>query len=88
MPSVSPSFTAPEALVIELLSWVASRPRTYAETMEAWRTSCPRMPVWEDANENGLVMVVQSNAGTRADIVELTAEGRTMLDRMGPRRLG
>jgi hypothetical protein len=83
-----PSFTAPEALVIELLSWVASHPRTYRETMEAWRTSCPRMPVWEDANDNGLVIVVRSNAGTRADIVELTVDGRSMLDRKGPRRLG
>ncbi|MGD0678897.1 MAG: hypothetical protein ABSC94_26125 [Polyangiaceae bacterium] len=41
--------TAPPALVMELLVWVAARPRTYQETTEAWRTSCPRMPVWEDA---------------------------------------
>jgi hypothetical protein len=44
--SFAAQLTAPVALVMELLLWVAARPRTYGETMEAWRTSCPRMPVW------------------------------------------
>ena len=80
-PSLSPSFTAPEALVFELLAWVARHPRTYGETMEAWRTSCPRMPVWEDATANGLVAIVQGDAAMREYAVELTAEGRAMLAR-------
>lgn len=42
---------------IELLRWIAERPRTYAETMEAWRTSCPRLSVWEDAIADGLIRV-------------------------------
>ena len=44
-----------ENLILDLLEWVAARDRTYEETMDAWRTSCPRLPVWEDANERGLI---------------------------------
>ena len=75
------TLTAPLALVLELLAWVAARPRSYGETMEAWRTSCPRMPVWEDATTNGLVAVVSADAGPREHDVCLTAEGRAFLDR-------
>ena len=42
-------------LVIDLLEWLGTRPRPYREVMDAWRTSCPRLPVWETANELGLV---------------------------------
>ena len=45
----------PSALTLELLNWVAERPRTYEETMAVWRTSCPRMPIWEDATSDGLL---------------------------------
>jgi len=61
-------------LTLELLTWIATRPRTYAETMEAWRTNCPRHPVWEDACIEGLVEVVDSGQ------VVLTALGRAALD--------
>jgi hypothetical protein len=44
-----------EALVLDLLDWLAPHPRPYAEVMEAWRTSCPRLPVWEEANVRGFV---------------------------------
>jgi hypothetical protein len=44
-------------LMLQFLDWVASRPRTYAEVMEAWRTSCPRLSVWEDALLGGLVQI-------------------------------
>ena len=40
-----------EALTLDLLEWLASGERTYEEAMEAWRTSCPKLPVWEDAND-------------------------------------
>jgi len=46
-----------DAPTLELLDWVSSRPRTYAETMEAWRSHCPRLLVWEDALLDGLVRV-------------------------------
>lgn len=44
-----------EALILDLLEWIASGERSYEEVMDAWRTSCPKLPVWEDANERGLV---------------------------------
>ena len=44
-----------ESLILDLLEWVAARDRTYEEVMEAWRTSCPKLPVWEDANDRGLI---------------------------------
>jgi hypothetical protein len=59
-----------EALTLDLLDWISSRPRTYAETMEAWRSHCPRLLVWEDALLAGLVRV----SGNR---VELTPAGWT-----------
>ena len=46
----------PDPLVFDLVEWVAKEPRTYAEMLDAWRTSCPRLTVWEDAIERGLVM--------------------------------
>jgi hypothetical protein len=69
--------TAPLVLVIELLAWVAARPRTYGETMDAWRTSCPRFPVWEDALEGGLVCLARSDSGGM--VVEVTTKGRAIL---------
>ena len=44
-----------EALILDLLEWLDFRPRTYSEVLDAWRTSCPRLPVWEDANDRGFV---------------------------------
>ena len=42
-----------ETLLLDLLDWLGPRPRPYAEVMDAWRTSCPRLPVWEEANSRG-----------------------------------
>jgi predicted transcriptional regulator len=44
-----------DTLVLDLVEWVAKEPRTYTELMEAWRTSCPRLTVWEDAIDRGFV---------------------------------
>jgi len=44
-----------DALILDLLEWVGPDARPYAEVMEAWRTSCPRLPVWEEANARGYV---------------------------------
>ena len=46
---------APDPLVLDLVEWVGDEPRPYTEVIEAWRTSCPRLTVWEDAIERGLV---------------------------------
>ena len=60
-------------LTMELLAWIASRPRTYAETIEVWRSNCPREPVWDNALVAGLVRTNGSDVG-------LTARGRGLLD--------
>ena len=44
-----------DALVLDLLEWIGPHPRPYAEVLEAWRTSCPRLPVWETAEERGFI---------------------------------
>ena len=67
-----------ESLILDLLEWVASGERTYEEVMEAWRTSCPKLPVWEDANDRGLVTRELRNGRS---IVRITASGRALLDR-------
>ncbi|MBI3513859.1 MAG: hypothetical protein HY060_07340 [Proteobacteria bacterium] len=69
-----------DALVLDLLEWVAHGERSYAEVMEAWRTSCPRLPVWEDANDRGLL------ARARVDgrvLVTITPSGQALLERCG-----
>ena len=43
--------------MFQFLEWLSARPRTYAETMEAWRTSCPRLSIWEDAEIAGLARI-------------------------------
>ena len=42
-------------LILDLLEWIGPGQRPYAETIDAWRTSCPRLPVWEDATELGFI---------------------------------
>jgi D-3-phosphoglycerate dehydrogenase len=65
-----------EILILDLLEWVGERERTYRETMEAWRTSCPRLPVWEDATDRGLVETELANGRS---IVRVTPLGRGLL---------
>ena len=62
-----------EALILDLIRWLDVRERTYQETMDAWRTSCPKLPVWEDANDRGLIEVTPEN------VVRVTAAGRALL---------
>ena len=65
------------ALTLDLLAWVASRPRTYEETVEAWKTSCPRLSIWDDAASEGLVRVVHVPGG--GSVVALTPAGQALL---------
>jgi hypothetical protein len=64
------------AAFVNLLAWIDEKPRTYAETMDAWRTSCPRLSIWEDAVIAGLVKVNGVN-------VAVTPKGRA-LARLAP----
>jgi len=81
LPAPLPAVPRVSRLTLDLLEWIASRPRTYTETMEAWRTNCPGFPIWEDAVDDGLVWV-ESQSGTPMDQtrVLLTAHGRAILD--------
>jgi hypothetical protein len=69
-----------EPLILDLVEWVARQPRPYVEVMEAWRTSCPRLPVWEDAVERGLVER-RTEAGDA--MVRVTAAGHAYLQAHG-----
>jgi hypothetical protein len=44
-----------ESLILDLLEWMGPDPRPYTEVLAAWRTSCPRLPIWEDANDRGFI---------------------------------
>jgi D-3-phosphoglycerate dehydrogenase / 2-oxoglutarate reductase len=52
-----------EALILDLLEWIGSGPRPYREVIEAWRTSCPRLPVWEEANSRGYLAHLHQPGG-------------------------
>ncbi|MFT4277905.1 MAG: hypothetical protein QM576_16255 [Rhodopseudomonas sp.] len=75
-PALLPEGMPPSSGLLEFLQWVAAQPRTYRETMDAWRTSCPRLPVWEDAVDARLVERV--NVG-QTTLVQLTGVGRELL---------
>lgn len=62
-------------LVLDLLEWLGTGPRPYAEVLDAWRTSCPRLPVWEEANDRGYIERHHaSGVGTFISVSEVGAE--------------
>jgi hypothetical protein len=65
-----------ESLLLDLLEWLADRPRAYDEVIAAWRTSCPRLPVWEEANDRALVAQHEANGRS---IVSITPAGLELL---------
>ena len=65
------------ALILQLLEWIDERPHTYAEAIETWRTSCPRLSIWEDACIAGLIDG-EPGAG---HIVALSPKGRELLQK-------
>ena len=67
------------APTLQLLTWIADRPRSYAETMEAWRSTCPRLSIWEDALGDDLVRLENGAGGLSECRVVLTAQGRALL---------
>jgi D-3-phosphoglycerate dehydrogenase len=71
------------ALILDLLEWLGSRGRCYDEVMDAWRTSCPKLPVWEDANDRGL-LDIEEVGGRR--IVRVSAAGHALLENSRPSR--
>jgi hypothetical protein len=75
---------AVDALVLDLLEWVGPTPRPYTEVMDAWRTSCPRLPVWENANERGFIE--RRHEPGREAVVAVSPCGLQYLDEQRPRK--
>ena len=69
-----------DALLRDMLDWLERDARPYDQVMDAWRTSCPRLPVWEDANDRGFVEHARLNG---CAMVRVTTEGRAFLARRG-----
>jgi hypothetical protein len=70
-------------LMQEFLIWVASRPRTYADAMQAWQSTCPRHTIWEDAVIDGFIQV-KNNGTQHGSEVTLTARGRAIIQTVQP----
>ena len=68
-----------EPLLLDLVAWIAKEDRPYLDVMDAWRTSCPRLPVWEEANTRGLV--TRGRDGDGAAVVRVTDAGREFVAR-------
>ena len=64
-------------LTIDFLAWLAAEPRDYIDVMDAWRTSCPRLTVWEDAIDAGLIS--RRHIRGQPMRIELTPEGQALL---------
>jgi hypothetical protein len=70
-----------DPLILDLLEWIARERRSYADVIEAWRTSCPRLTVWEDAVDRGFA--VREHSQGRDVLIRLTVDGRDFLREHG-----
>jgi hypothetical protein len=70
-----------DPLIMDLVAFVAVKPRPYDEVIDAWRTSCPRLTVWEDAIDRGLI--TRSRAADKTLIVQATSAGLRLLHDSG-----
>ena len=70
-----------DPLVLDLVEWIAKEPRAYADVLDAWRTSCPRLTVWEDAVDRGFV--VRKPSEGQGTLVAVTASGQRFLRQHG-----
>jgi hypothetical protein len=69
-----------DPLVLDLVEWIARQPRPYSEVIETWRTSCPRLTIWEDAVDRGYVTREAGGAGV---MVTITEGGKQFLQACG-----
>jgi hypothetical protein len=61
-----------DPLILDLVEWVSRSERSHAELIETWRTSCPRLTVWEDAADHGYL-------ARQGRLVTVTGKGRELL---------
>ncbi|HZU78725.1 MAG TPA: hypothetical protein VE991_02315 [Acidimicrobiales bacterium] len=71
-----------DSLVLDLLEWIGPALRPYDEVLDAWRTSCPRLDVWEEANARGFL--IRSVAAGAGQLVAVSAAGKEHLRRHRP----
>lgn len=64
-------------LILDLVEWVAARPRPYGDAMEAWRTSCPRLSIWEDSVDEGYIRRTRTDG--QGTVVTATDKGLALL---------
>ena len=67
------------SLMLEFLSWVSDRPRTYDEAMEAWQSHCPRQTIWDDAIIDGLIQINRESRAHNPEVA-LTPRGEALLN--------
>jgi len=75
---------AADPLVLDFVEWIAREPRAYSEVIGAWKTSCPRLTIWEDAADRGYV--ARETVAGFGLVVKITEDGRNILRTHG--RLG
>lgn len=68
-------------LILDLLAWLKPAPKPYQDVMDAWRTSCPRLTVWEDSVDAGFVEKRITRDGV---MVAITDAGRHHLSTQRP----
>ena len=73
-----------DPLVLDFVEWIAREPRAYSEVIGAWKTSCPRLTIWEDAADRGYV--ARETVAGFGLVVKVTEDGRNILRTHG--RLG
>ena len=66
-----------DPLVLDFVEWVAREPRLYAEVVGTWKTSCPRLTIWEDAADRGYV--ARETISGFGLVVTVTGDGEKLL---------
>jgi hypothetical protein len=66
-----------DPLVLDFVEWIAREPRAYAEVVGAWKTSCPRLTIWEDAADGGYV--ARASVAGLGLVVTVTEDGAKFL---------
>jgi hypothetical protein len=74
---------ATDPLVLDFVEWIAREPRLYAEVVATWKTSCPRLTIWEDAADQGLV--ARETIAGFGMVVMVTEDGERLLRAHGRR---
>lgn len=69
----------PTTLMVQFLRWLEERPRSYTDTMDAWRSNCPRLSAWEDALDEGLISLEPARDSNADMQVRITAKGLARL---------